>query len=198
VASPTFVLLKPRHSTTHGLHLISRGKKEFTFLTAKSLGDKNVSESSSIPVIASTKDSPFFSLKVKAQRCLKYVDCNYLEFRNQDGNVDSSNSMQIFYHDIRGQRSKTDELINSMQTDKINRHILCFCGHQMEEQDLLHLTLPGYILGSSFCRRSLQKGSCVLLLLLFVKTRISAKLIFHINVKKRIWKSVPLNKRLVI
>jgi hypothetical protein len=28
----------------------------------------------------------------------------------------------------------------------------------MEEQDLLQLTLPGYILGSSFSRQNLQKG----------------------------------------
>jgi len=31
---------------------------------------------------------------------------------------------------------------------------------------------------------------------LFIKTCISAKLIFHITVKNRIWKSAPLNKRL--
>ena len=29
----------------------------------------------------------------------------------------------------------------------------------MEEEDLLHLTLPGAILGSIFSRQSLQKGS---------------------------------------
>jgi len=28
----------------------------------------------------------------------------------------------------------------------------------MEEQDLLHFTLPGYILGSSFCHQNLQQG----------------------------------------
>jgi hypothetical protein len=28
----------------------------------------------------------------------------------------------------------------------------------MEEQDLLHLTLPGYVSGSSFCSKDLQKG----------------------------------------
>ena len=28
----------------------------------------------------------------------------------------------------------------------------------MVEQDLLHLTLPGYILGASLCRRNLQRG----------------------------------------
>jgi hypothetical protein len=33
----------------------------------------------------------------------------------------------------------------------------------MEEQDLLHLTLQGYILGSSFCRKELQIGGvCIL------------------------------------
>ena len=28
----------------------------------------------------------------------------------------------------------------------------------MEEQELLHLTLPGYMLGSSLCHQNLQKG----------------------------------------
>jgi hypothetical protein len=28
----------------------------------------------------------------------------------------------------------------------------------MVEQDLLHLTLDGYLLGSSFCRQNLQRG----------------------------------------
>jgi exonuclease III len=31
----------------------------------------------------------------------------------------------------------------------------------MEEPDLLHLTLPGYILGSRFYRQNLQKGGAV-------------------------------------
>ena len=41
--------------------------------------------------------------------------------------------------------------------DKISPHVLCFRQHHMEEQDLLHLTLPSYILGSSFCCQNLQK-----------------------------------------
>jgi hypothetical protein len=33
----------------------------------------------------------------------------------------------------------------------------------MVEQDLLHLTLGGYLLGSSFCRQKLQReGVCIL------------------------------------
>jgi len=34
----------------------------------------------------------------------------------------------------------------------------------MKEQDLLHLTLPGYILGSSFCVKFYRKEVCVFLL----------------------------------
>jgi hypothetical protein len=34
----------------------------------------------------------------------------------------------------------------------------------MVEQDLLHLTLDGYLLGSSFCRQNLQRGGvCIFL-----------------------------------
>jgi exonuclease III len=46
----------------------------------------------------------------------------------------------------------------------------------MEEQDLLHLTLPGYILGSSFCHRNLQRGGVCMFVrkdLYFNKTDIS-------------------------
>jgi hypothetical protein len=55
----------------------------------------------------------------------------------------------------------------------------------MVEQDLLHLTIDGYLLVSSFCRQNLQrKGVCI-----FVKkVTISKKLIFCITMKNRIWK----------
>ena len=94
--------------------------------------------------------------------CLKCTDCNYIEFRNQERTVDSSNLLQNFHQNIRWLRSKTNDLINSLETDNINTHVLCFSEHHMEEQDLLHLTLPGYILGSSFCLQNLQKdGVCI-------------------------------------
>jgi thioredoxin-related protein len=51
----------------------------------------------------------------------------------------------------------------------------------MEEQNLLHLTLPGYILESGFC--------CVFL---YVKDYSLAKLTFHMTAKKRILKFMPL------
>jgi regulator of RNase E activity RraB len=46
-----------------------------------------------------------------------------------------------------GLRSKTDEFINSLQKVNIHPHTLYFSEHHMEEQDLLHLTLPECIRG---------------------------------------------------
>jgi hypothetical protein len=40
----------------------------------------------------------------------------------------------------------------------VNPHVLCLSEHDMKEWDLLHLTLPGCILESSFCCQNLQKG----------------------------------------
>jgi hypothetical protein len=92
---------------------------------------------------------------------LRY-DWNYIEFRNQNRTVDSSNSLQIFQWNIRDLRSKTDKLINSFKAGTINPNVLCFSEHNMEEFDPLHLILPGNILGSIFCRQSLQKwGVCI-------------------------------------
>ena len=53
------------------------------------------------------------------------MDCNYLEFRNQARTVDSSLSLQTCHKNIKGIRSKTEELINSLETDNINPHVLC-------------------------------------------------------------------------
>ena len=50
---------------THGLHLNSWGKKKLTLLIAKSVGDKNVSCTSSIPVITSERASPVLVSKQK-------------------------------------------------------------------------------------------------------------------------------------
>ena len=126
-----------------------------TLLIANSLGYKNVSGTNSIPLTTSAKSLPFFSLKTKAQGCLKCTDCRYQEFRNQDRIIDSSNTLQIFHQDIRGLRSKTDELIRSLEADNINPQVACSSEHHMEEQELLHLTLPGYISGSRFFHQNL-------------------------------------------
>jgi hypothetical protein len=61
--------------------------------------------------------------------------------------LNSSNSLQIFHHNIRGLGSTTSEFINCLQLLNINPHVLCFSEHHMEELDLLHQTLSGYMLG---------------------------------------------------
>ena len=90
---------------THGLQLNSRGKK-LTLLIAKSLGENNVSGISSIPVITSERSSPFFILEATAQKCLRYFNCNYLQFINQDRTVGSATSLQIFHQNIWQLKSK--------------------------------------------------------------------------------------------
>ena len=77
---------------------------------------------------------------------------------HHDKNLDSSNSLYIFHQNIRGLRNKSEELILSFEMDNINPHILCLSEHHIEEQELLHLTLSGYELGSSFSHKHLQRG----------------------------------------
>jgi hypothetical protein len=81
-------------------------------------------------------------------------------------NAESSNSVNIFHQNIRGLRSKSDEIIHSFEIDNINPYILCLSEHHMVEQELLHLTLNGYLLGSSFCQKDLQGGGVCI----FVRT----------------------------
>jgi hypothetical protein len=144
--------------TAHGLHLNFRGKRRLTHVIAERVGDGHVQTVSSTPVITHARASPSFSLKSKAQRCLTYIKCNYLGSKVHSKSVDSPITLNIFHQNIRGLRNKCDELIYSLEMDGIYLHILCLSEHHMVEQDLLHLTLAGYLLGSSFCRLKLQTG----------------------------------------
>jgi exonuclease III len=73
-------------------------------------------------------------------------------------NAESSNSINIFHQNIRGLRSKGDGLIHSFEIDIINPHILCLSEHHVFKEELLHLTMNGYLLGSSFFQKYLQRG----------------------------------------
>jgi hypothetical protein len=92
---------------------------------------------------------------------------------------------------FKGLMNKSDELKHSFEIDGMNAHRLCLSKHHMVEQDLLHLTLDGYLLGSSFCRQNLQSGGVCI----FVKKDQSTKLIFHNTVKNRIWKFVQFSQK---
>jgi hypothetical protein len=90
--------------------------------------------------------------------CLSYIKCSSAVLEVHKQNIDSSNSVNIFHQNIRGFRSKSDELIHSFEVDTISPHILCLSKHHVVEQELLHLTINCYPLGSSFCRKGLQRG----------------------------------------
>jgi hypothetical protein len=83
--------------------------------------------------------------------CEGLITCpNYLGSKVHSKNADSPISLNIFHQNIRGLRNKCDELIiYSLEIDGIYPHILCLSEHHMVEQDLLHPTLAGYLLGSS-------------------------------------------------
>jgi exonuclease III len=128
----------------------------------------------------------FFSLKSKAQRCLTCIECNSKFYSK---NV---NSLNTVHQNIRGLRNKTDELIHSFETDCINPHVLCLSELHMVEQDSLHLTLDGYLMGSSFYRQNLQKrGVCT-----FVKEEQCFNKICISHHCIRIWKYVQFNWKL--
>jgi hypothetical protein len=57
-----------------------------------------------------------------------------LEIHRQ--NAETLNSINIFNQNIRGLRSKSDELLHSFEVDNINPHILCLSEHHMVEQEL--------------------------------------------------------------
>lgn len=88
---------------------------------------------------------------------LNHIYCKYQNFSDQDRNAELSNSLNVFYQNVRVLWSKSGELISYLQIDNINPHSLCFCELHMEER-LLCVALSGCVLGSSFCCQNLQQG----------------------------------------
>jgi hypothetical protein len=76
-------------------------------------------------------------------------------YKVQSENANLLNSVNIFHQNIRGLRNKSDKFLYSSEIYGINPHILCISKHHMIEQDMIHLTLPGYLLGPKYCRLDL-------------------------------------------
>jgi hypothetical protein len=94
-----------------------------------------------------------------------YNKCSPAVLEVHKQNVESSNS-NIFHQNIRELRSRGDELIFSFKIDNMNHHILCLSEHYMVEQEVLHLIMNSYLLGSSFCQKDIQRGG----MCIFVRT----------------------------
>jgi hypothetical protein len=70
---------------------------------------------SSNPIITQTKASPFFSLNSNAQRCLTHIKCSSAVTEVHKQNTETSKSINTFRQNIRGLRSKSDELLHPMK-----------------------------------------------------------------------------------
>ena len=70
----------------------------------------------------------------------------------------------ILYHqNIRGLTNKIDEINIIMQSDCIGPQLVCFTEHHLKDSEIDKLTLNGYTLASSFCRKTLKGGGvCIL------------------------------------
>jgi hypothetical protein len=168
----------------HGFHLNSQGKKRLKQLVAERVVDGRVSSTSSIPVITHATASSF--LNSKAHTYSTYIKCVSSVSEAHKQNTEPSNLVTIFHQNIRGLRNKSDELIPSFVIDTINPHILCLSEYYIAEQNLLHLSLNGYHLGSSFCEKDFRMEVCVFML----RTVNISKLIHYVTARSSNWKFV--------
>jgi hypothetical protein len=90
--------------------------------------------------------------------CLTYIKCNPAVFEIHGQNTVALISVNIFHQNIKGLRSKRDELPHSFKIDNINPHILCLSECHMVEQEHVYLTMVGYLFDSSFWWKGLQRG----------------------------------------
>jgi hypothetical protein len=68
----------------------------------------------------------------------------------------SNNLFKVFHQNIRGLKSKVDELINSLLPEY--PHILCLTEHHLKDFEIDNLFIDHYKLGSKFCRQEFKNG----------------------------------------
>jgi hypothetical protein len=69
---------------------------------------------------------------------------------NKNKLTKSKNLFKIFHQNIRGLKSKVDELSNSLFPDY--PHIMCLIKHHMKDYEIDNLPTDHFKLGSKFCR----------------------------------------------
>jgi len=84
--------------------------------------------------------------------------------------TNSKNLFKIFHQNIRGLKSKVDELSNSLFPDSPN--IMCLTEHHLKDYEIDYLPIDQLKLGSKFCRHEIKNlGGGVFL---FMKILISS------------------------
>ena len=70
--------------------------------------------------------------------------------------TNSKNLFKIFYQNIRGLKSKVDELSNSLFP--IYPNIMCLTEHHLKAYEIDNLPTDHFKLGSKFCRHEFKNG----------------------------------------
>jgi hypothetical protein len=98
----------------------------------------------------------------KRQRICPKVKRN--DFFVELGNGNRSQCLEnivIYHQNINSSSKKKDEIIMSLHTNNVKPHFICISEHHLRKQEILHFSLTGYKLASSFCRERFLKGVCI-------------------------------------
>jgi exonuclease III len=86
----------------------------------------------------------------------------FMELDRSNYSVNKFNVV-LYHQNIRGLANKIDEINIIMQSDYIGPQLICFTEHHLKNFEIDKLTLDGYILASSFCRKTFKGGGvCIL------------------------------------
>ena len=75
---------------------------------------------------------------------------------NTNKKTHSKNLFKIFHQNIRGLKSKVDELLNSLSLDY--PHIMCLTEHHLKDYEIDNLPIDYFKLGSKYCRHKFKNG----------------------------------------
>jgi len=75
---------------------------------------------------------------------------------NTNKQTNSKNLFKIFHQNIRGLKSKMDELSNSLFPDYT--HIMCLTEHHLKDYEIDNLPVDYFKLGSKFFRHKFKSG----------------------------------------
>ena len=71
--------------------------------------------------------------------------------------------LKILHQNIRGLKYKINEFLCHLPNDP--PHVLCFTEHHLRKQELSHIHIENYILGSNYCRKLMHKGGVSIFIL---------------------------------
>jgi hypothetical protein len=84
--------------------------------------------------------------------------CSSKNVTNKNKLTNSKTLFKIFHQNIRGLKSKVDELSNSLFPYHL--HIMCLTEYHLKDYEIDNLPIDHLKLGSKFCRHELRMDGC--------------------------------------